>query len=132
LALITVALGPVPTALNLVVIALNSLHEMTKDSPWISLFNRKSDQARAAGLQFAYAAEEGGTATVTVAAFGLEAQQTITQVLFFKFTNADAKVFLRTVSMSIDGTTLTELAPEIRSRVSHFQRNFIKTLPDSL
>jgi hypothetical protein len=131
--LIATVLGPVPTALAITLGALQSLQGMAQDSPWLTLFNRRSKQATAAGVQVAHVdADADGAATVTGCAFRLEAQQTITQVLFFKITSNDARFFRRTVSMTIDGSTLEGLAPDLRSRLGAFQRDFIKTLPDPI
>jgi hypothetical protein len=128
--LIAVVLGPIPTALAVVTSALMSLQRMAADSPWITLFNRRSKGATSAGLQVnAVQADNRGTASINGAAFRVEADRTLTQVLFFKFTSNRAKLYKRAISMSIDGDTLKELAATVQSRVRPFQIDFIKTLP---
>jgi hypothetical protein len=74
-------------------------------------------------------ADNRGTASINGAAFRVEADRTLTQVLFFKFTSNRAKLYKRAISMSIDGDTLKELAATVQSRVRPFQIDFIKTLP---
>ena len=43
--LIAIVLGPIPTALAVVTSALMSLQSMAADSPWITLFNRRSKRS---------------------------------------------------------------------------------------
>jgi hypothetical protein len=128
--LLAIVLGPVPTALAITLGALQALQSMSKDSPWLTLFNRRSKQATAAGVQVAHVeTDDQGGATIRGSAFRVEAEQTITQVLFFKFTSNEAKLFRRTVSMTIDSRTLESLAPDLRARLAAYQHDFIKTLP---
>lgn len=80
-----VLLGAAPTALAIVTSTIEAMKEMDKGNPWITIFDRESKSAKTARFQIALA-EEGssGQFMVTLMAFGLEAESTLTQVLFFK------------------------------------------------
>lgn len=120
---LAVALGPATTALALVASALTSLQGMQKDSPWITLFNRRAKGAKAAGVEMTHAdVNKDGNVTLKGTSVRLDANQQITQVLFFKFTSNSAKLYRRAVSMTIAGVTLAELAPDIHGRVLAYEK----------
>lgn len=81
----TVLLGAAPTALAIVKSTIDSMKSMDKDNPWITIFDRESRSAETARFQIALAEEdENGRFMVTMMAFGLKADSTLTQILFFK------------------------------------------------
>jgi hypothetical protein len=127
---LAVALGPATTALALVTSALLSLQAMGAGSPWITLFNRRAKDARAAGINVTHAEADGtGNVSLKGAGFRVQANQQITQVLFFKFTSNAAKLYRRTVEMTMVSRTLTELAPDIHGRVAQYARDSILNMP---
>ena len=84
-------LGPATTALALVTTTVNALKEMDKDNPWITLFNRESQEAHTAHFQVSLAEQApDGQFLVTTMAFGLQAKSSVTQVLFFKIKKGQA------------------------------------------
>jgi hypothetical protein len=79
-------LGPQLAAASLVLNLLQGLQQMDKDRPWITLFDRASQHASGAKFQVAYVdADALGQPQIALACFGIRAERTITQVLFFKF-----------------------------------------------
>lgn len=119
LQLATVVLGPVPTALAIVTAALTSLQSMNEDSPWITLFDRRGKSATAVGFQIANceAGVEGGAALRAVD-FRVHAAQSMTQVLFFKFTSREARMFKRGVVLELTEHALRTYGPKIEERVA--------------
>jgi hypothetical protein len=84
LAVATTLLGSAPSALALVTTTLNSLHSMDESTPWITIFNRESQTARAGRFQISLVDEDAaGEFFVSLMAFGLEAKSEIKQVLFW-------------------------------------------------
>jgi hypothetical protein len=80
-----VLLGASPTALAVITATVEAMKSMDKDNPWITIFERESRSAESARFQIALAEEdEAGRFMVSMMAFGLRADSTITQVLFFK------------------------------------------------
>jgi len=130
LAFLAVALGPATTALALVTSALTSLQAMAEGNPWITLFNRRSKDAMAASIAITQAEDDGaGTISLKGTGVRLQANQQITQVLFFKFTSNEAKLFRRTVAMTIPSGTLEELAPDVHGRVAQYEKAFVLSMP---
>ena len=81
----TVLLGAAPTALAVVTSTIEAMKSMDQNSPWITIFDRESRKAETARFQIALAEEdEQGQFLVSMMAFGLKADSTLTQVLFFK------------------------------------------------
>jgi hypothetical protein len=127
----TVALGAAPTALALVTTALNSLKSMNEGSPWITIFNRETQRAKAAKFQVTLVRkDENDGLLVELMAFGMEAKQTITQVLFFKVKKNKAKLRHNIGKASINEPSLEALGPDIRGRVLAFQKAYIASLGD--
>ena len=118
LALVAVALGPVPTALAIVTAAIHSLQSMNKDSPWITLFDRRGKSARSVGFQVANCeTNNSGDAALLGTEFIVEAHQTLTQVLFFKFTSQEARLYRRARTLTLSAAALKALSPKVEERV---------------
>lgn len=115
---ITVALGPVPGALALVTAALTSLQQINKDSKWITLFDRRGREAKAVGFSLTSCeASSDGSAAMNAADFRVHAEQTMTQVLFFKFNSREAKMFYRGTVLDLSQHVLSTYGPAIQARV---------------
>ena len=117
LALVAVALGPVPTALAIVTAALQSLQSMNKNSPWITLFDRRGKSAESVGFQIANCETNNSGAALRGTEFIVEAHQTLTQVLFFKFTSHEASLYRRARTLTLSAKALEELSSKVEERV---------------
>jgi hypothetical protein len=81
----TVLLGGAPTALAIVISTIEAMKSMDADNPWITIFDRESRSAKTARFQIALVEEDNsGQFMVSLMAFGLKADSTLTQILFFK------------------------------------------------
>lgn len=125
-----VVLGPVPGALALVTAALTSLQQMDAESKWIQLFDRRGKMATAVGFQLAHceAGADGGAA-LNAADFRIHAGQTMTQVLFFKFTSREASMFYRNTDLALSQQALADYGPAIQERVSAISSKVIAAYP---
>jgi hypothetical protein len=119
-------LGPATAALAVVQATLDGLKAVGSDNGWITIFDRETLHASAGRFQMAVVEPEaGGEVIVKLMAFAIEAQRTVTQVLFFKIkkSRATLKKSDATVSMAAEG--LLDTAPDVRRKVREFQRSFI-------
>lgn len=131
LAVATTLLGAAPTALALVKTTLDALHSMNADKPWITLFNRESQNARTAHFQITLAEQAAdGQFFVTLMAFGLEASSTITQVLFFRMTANEATLRHCSGKVTIDTAVLDELRANLKAKLVAHSRDYVRKLPD--
>lgn len=118
LELVAVVLGPVPTALAIVTAALTSLQGMSKDSPWITLFDRRGRSATAVGFQVANCETgDDGQPVLRAIDFRVHAEQSMTQVLFFKFTSRRARLYRRAVLLELPSDAIADYGPAIKQKV---------------
>jgi hypothetical protein len=93
ISLATTLLGPQAAALQVVKATLDALQKMDESSPWITLFNRESKFAKTARFQVTLAEEAPDSQfLVTLMAFGLVAESTLTQVLMFGLSTRQARL----------------------------------------
>lgn len=127
----TTLLAGTPGALALVKTTLESLQKMSSKSPWITLFNRESQSANTARFQFSLVNEdENGRLLLTLIAFGLEAQTTLTQILFFKFHTNDVKLHHHSGKVTINAPLLAGVRDQIAGKLVAYTTDYIKGLPD--
>lgn len=118
LTLLVVALGPAPAALALVTAALHSLQSMNKNSPWITLFDRRGKSAHSVGFQIANCeTDDSGTAALHGTEFVVEAHQSLTQVLFFRFTSHEARLYQRSRTLTLSAQLVEKMAQKVEDRV---------------
>ncbi|MEO6006027.1 MAG: hypothetical protein ABIZ04_06045 [Opitutus sp.] len=128
---LAVVLGPAATALAIVTSVLNTLKAMKPDSPWITLFTRESQKARIARFQIGVAEQDThGGVMASLLACVIEADTTVTQVLFFKFKNSKAKFRANNVKVSMNLPALVELSPAIRAKVRAYQIDYLSSIKD--
>lgn len=133
-AIAAVLLGPAVTALAAISATLDALKAASDDSPWITLFHKRSIKGKSARFQIGVVDPQesvaGGVPLVSMIAFALEANSTVTQVLLFKVTKQRARLRTNSAKVGLDLAALHDLAPDIRAKLRGWQRVYIKTLPD--
>jgi hypothetical protein len=126
-------LGGAPAALVLVTTTLKALQKMSKDSPWITLFDRESQSANTAKFQISAVESDGKRGfLLSTMAFGLDAKSAVTQVLFFKYHSDDVTLFHQDGRISINEDVLASVREPIAAKLAGFANDFIKALPDDL
>jgi hypothetical protein len=126
LQVMAVVLGPAPAALAIITATVTALKAMKSDSPWLTIFNREAEKAKIARFQIGLVdKEENGEVFVSFIAYLIEAKNTITQVLFFKFRSAGASFKANSAKVSINRASLTDLGPMIRSKIRAYQMDYL-------
>ncbi len=124
--IIAAMLGPQVAAVSMVVNVLKGLQNMNKDSPWITLFDRSSEHASGAKFQVSYVdLDAGGNPRIKAMYFGVLAERSVTQVLFFKFAGQRAELRKASSTMSASVDLLNATKPKIASRVQEFIAEFV-------
>jgi hypothetical protein len=127
----SVALGPAPAALAIITAALAALKKMQPGSPWLTIFSREAQKAKIARFQIGLVDKDANSETfVTLCACLIEADNTITQVLFFKFKDAHARFRANTAKVSLNADSLTELAVAIRAKTRAYQHDYVSSILD--
>jgi hypothetical protein len=126
---VTAMLGPQVAAVSMVVSVLKGLQNMNEGTPWIKIFDRSSEHARGAKFQVSYVdLDPSGNPQITAMCFGVQADKTITQVLFFKFASHRAEIKNATTKMSASMPLLNATKGEIAARVQVFISDFVKNI----
>lgn len=122
----SVLLGPAPTALAVITTTLEAMKSMDEDNPWITIFNRESRKAKAARFQIALAEETAdGQFMVNLMAFALEAESSITQVLFFKIRKNKVDLRHSSGQVTINETVLRDNRERLRAKLADRAGGFI-------
>lgn len=131
LEVMAVALGPAPAALAIIASTVTALKAMKPDSSWLTIFSRESQKAKIARFQIGLVEkQEAGDVFVSLLACLIEAQNTITQVLFFKFKDARASFRANSAKISINYPALNDLGPAIRTKVRAYQADYLSSIVD--
>jgi hypothetical protein len=129
--IMTVALAPSAAALAIITATINALKAMNPESPWITLFSRESQKAKMARFQIGLVEkEENADVFVSLLACLVEAQNTITQVLLFKFKDAKASFRASGAKVSINRPDLVDLGPAIQAKVRVYQADYLSSVLD--
>ncbi len=126
---LTTALGPGVAAGVIILSALKGLEEMNKDSPWLTLFQRKSQTVKGAkfGLTAVDAGADGGAQIKTVF-FGIKATSTITQVLFVKVATSGATVKSALSETMLSAQVLEDTKDALATKIKPFVTENIRNI----
>lgn len=131
LSVATSLLGPGTAALQVIQTTLDALAKMDPDSPWITLFNRESQHASSARFQVTLAEQDDDDQfLVTLMAFALTAQASLTQLLFFKFRSNEVKLRQSSGRLSVNETVLDAVRELIENKLGEHSSAFVRGLPN--
>lgn len=126
-----VVLGPIPTALAIVTATINALKKMDEKSSWLTIFNRESHKANVGRFQVGFVStEDDAPVVVHLFAYLIEAQTNLTQVLFFKFRNQQARFRSLSNKVSINRASIKDLKEPIRNKVRAYQEHYLSSVLD--
>jgi hypothetical protein len=124
-----VVLGGAPTALAVVTSTIEAMKSMNADNPWIVIFDRTSKAAKTARFQIALAAEdESGQFLVSLMAFGLQANSTLTQVLFFKIRSDKVRFQHCSGKITIDDLVLDGVRENVRQKLIPYYSGYVDSI----
>jgi len=122
-------LGPQAAAASIVIAVLNGLQNMDASSPWITLFDQSSQHARGAKFQVSYVdADAQGHPEISLLCFGIQAERTITQVLFFKTSAQSAEVKKASAKLAVSMERLNSAKDALAGRVQPFIADYVKNI----
>jgi len=125
------ALGPAPAAAAIILATMNALKGMNPESSWIRIFSREAQHAKIARFQVgSMETPDGGSVLVSMLACLILANDTITQVLFFKWRQSHAAFQASGNKMSINRNALITMHPKILAKTQDFQNSFFSSIQD--
>ena len=127
----SVFLGAAPTALALVISTLEALKSMDSSKPWITIFDRESKQAKTGHFQIALAEQgDNDQFLVSLMAFSLKAESTLTQILFFKIRNDEVELEKCSGKVTINDKVLSSIRDLVSQKIAAHTSDYIAKLPD--
>jgi hypothetical protein len=123
-----VVLGAAPTALAIVTSTINAMKSMDADNPWITIFDRESKQSNTARFQVSLATQDGNDFGLSLMAFALEAQSTLTQVLFFKIRRDDVWLQQCATQVAINEDVLNGIRSRVKNKLVGNAEGFLDAL----
>ena len=126
LKVLAVLLGPAATTLLVVKAAVEALQSMKENSPWLTLFDRKSTTGRSARFQVATAqVDESYLLQIALVGFELNTRSTLTQVLFFKFSTSSTTLRYAAGKATIYEAALADQRTVIAQRLAAYRAAFV-------
>jgi hypothetical protein len=127
--IVTAVFGPGAAAASIILKVLEGLQSMSDDSPWITVFEQKSNKAKTATFGMSYVdAGAGGGASLKTAYFALQASSNLTQVLFFKFASSEATMKSGQCGMNLSSQTIATSGDALQQKVGPFIIDNIKNI----
>jgi hypothetical protein len=122
-------LGPSPAALAVVKATLDALKKMSADSPWMTLFQRESQSAKAARFQVTLV-EKGASdqLLVSLMAFALSATDDLTQVLFFKYQTSKVTLKHYSGNVTINPIVLSGIRDQVKEMLAKYAKEYLRGL----
>lgn len=126
LGVITAFLSPVAGAVQAVLTVLSGLQDMNRNAPFITLFKKQSRHGNIGRFQFTciYSDPEQGP-TARVIAFSLQADNTLTQVLFFKLQRGKTNFRRSEGELTINAHALISLQPQLTTKLDAYHSAYI-------
>ena len=126
---ITAFLSPIAGAAAAVLAVLNGLHNMDEDAPFITLFNKQSRRGKIGRFQFTYVYPDPDHGLMAESmAFSLKADNTLTQVLFFKLQKGKTSLRRSTGSLAIDAEAMKTLRPQLTAKMNAYRSAYIASV----
>jgi hypothetical protein len=125
----TTLLVGAPTALAVLASTVKALQKMDAGNPWVTIFNRETRSANTAHFRMSTVDRDAsGDLFVALTAFALEAEQKITQVLFFKFRKNEVNIENHAGKASINAAVLAGLRGQIAQKLLTQSSDFVSGL----
>ena len=127
----SVFLGAAPAALAVVISTLEALKSMDSSKPWMTIFDRESKQAKTGHFQIALAEQgDNDQFLVSLMAFSLKAESTLTQILFFKIRNDEVELEKCSGKVTINDKVLSSIRDLVSQKIAAHTSDYIAKLPD--
>jgi len=121
-----IAGGP---ALAIITASVNALKGMQPGSSWLTIFNRESQKANLARFQVGLVSNDpAGDIFVSLVACLIQAESNITQVLFFKYREAQARFQANDMKVTVNRDSMTNLAGAISEKTLAFQHDYLSSI----
>lgn len=128
---IAAALAPGAAAMTVIKAAVDALTAMQPSSSWLTIFNRDTKKASIGRFQVGLV-EKGADDDLMISLIGfiITATNDLTQVLFFKLTQAGVTFAANASKASLDREDIETVAPAVRAKVSDHVFDYVSKIGD--
>lgn len=123
-------LGGTPAALAIVMSTLEALKSMDDSKPWMTIFDRETKHANTGHFQIALAEQDDDQFMVSLMAFSLKAQSSLTQILFFKIRKDEVQLEKCAGKVTINDEVLSSVREQVKQKLAAHTSQYIAKLPD--
>ena len=118
-----------PGAVDIIKGVLGALTKMEEDRPWITLFDTETQMQHAARFQVGLVQPDPVAGfLVSNLAFFVDARQEITQVLWLKWKDQNATLWICSGNLTINGVVTATVKDAVRDKVKNYAASFIKNI----
>ena len=129
MSVLALVLGPAASALLIVKSVFDGLAKVGNNNGWLTLFDRQTAKEEVAHFQVATAqSKANGLVDLGLLAFSVEADQQITQVLFFKMKKSKAKLRYAGGTATIQEQVLGSVRDAMRTKLQSVAQQFIESI----
>ncbi len=129
MSVLALVLGPAASALIIVKSVFDGLGKVGNNNGWLTLFDRQTTKEEVAHFQVATAqSKANGLVDLGLLAFSVEADQQITQVLFFKMKKSKAKLRYAGGTATIQEQVLGSVRDAMRTKLQSVAQQFIESI----
>jgi len=129
MAVLGAVLGPAASAVVIVKSVFDGLAKVAHNNGWLKLFDQQAAKEEVAHFQVATAQSKAtGLVDLGVLAFSVEADQKITQVLFFKLKKSKAKLRYAGGTATIEEQVLGTVRDAMRKKLQSVAEQFIESI----
>ncbi len=123
--------GGTPGALAIVMSTLEALKAIDDSKPWMTIFDRETKYANTGHFQIALAEQgDNDQFMVSMMAFSLKAESTLTQILFFKIRKDGVQLEKCAGKVTINDEVLTSIRDQVKQKLAAHTSQYIAKLPD--
>ncbi len=126
----TAALAPASATLLILAATVKALKGMDPKNSWMRIWGRETQKAQIGRFQIGLVELSDKRVFVSLLVCLMEAKQTVTQVVFFKWRAAHATFKARASKVSINDAALKALHPQIVQKTRAFQSSFFGSIED--
>jgi len=126
---LTLYFGPAISSASLILELLKNLDEMDADTPWITLFQRTTQQVTANQFMVSYiGANSDNQPTMKLAQFELVGKKDISQLLFFKLQETSISLSSLSKTFSANEALFEQLKDVVRDKVDEFTVDHVRAI----
>lgn len=122
------ALLPGGAAIAVAERVVGALENLDAKAPLITVFQKRVVEQQSVDFSMALSTQNNAGFLVNIIEYALDAREYDEQILFFKWSSADASLNGRRYDLTLDDSLFAEIQPAVERKIEDFSRNFISQI----